>query len=329
MPDTPEAQPARGFGRMLQTLLTTPAPSTAVAIAAGHVAVVQMAQGGGAPAIAGYARVALPEGSVTPSVTMPNIQDPAAVAQAVGEALEQLPRRPSRVALVVPDGAAKVSLVQFDEPPTRAADTDELIRWQVRKGAPFSLEEAQVAWMPGVRRADGGQAFAVVLARRAVVAEYEAACEAASAHAGVVDLAGFNLINAALAHGVGHEGGDWLLVHAAGGAGSIAIVRDGRLLFFRHMPADGGRLDDLVHQTAMYYQDRLEGGGILRAVVVGDDGAAREVVGRLAGVPVERLADRMVNLLADRGAGGTARLDMLAAPIGLLLRDRAAAARAA
>ena len=283
----------------------------------------------GVPSLAGYARVALPEGSVTPSVTSQNIQDPAAVAQAVGEALGQLPRRPARVALVVPDGAAKVSLVHFDEPPTRAADAEDLIRWQVSKGVPFNLNEAQVAWVPGAWNTGGGQAFVVVLARRSVVAEYEAACEAVSTHAGIVDLTSFSLINAALAHGIGSVEGDWLLVHAAGRAGSIAVVRDERLLFFRHMTGDAGRLDDLVHQTAMYYQDHLEGDGILRAVVVGDDGAEHQIAARLADVPVERLTSRMLDRLADRGVGAPAALDMLAAPIGILLRDRTAAERAA
>ena len=318
-----------GLGRILRALLATPAPSAAVAIAADHVSAVQVTGGGAKPALAGYARAALPEGSVTPSVTSQNIQDPAAVAQAVRETLGQLPRRPTRVALVVPDGAAKVSLVHFDAPPARAADIDELVRWQARKGVPFSLNEAQVAWMPGAQNTDGGRAFVVVLARRSVVTEYEAACEAASAHAGIVDLASFSLINAALAHGIGPVGGDWLLVHAAGRAGSIALVRDGRLCFFRHMTGDAGRLDDLVHQTAMYYQDHLEGNGIVRAAVVGDEGAEHPVAARLVDVPVERLTDRMIDLLADRGAGGLATLDMLAAPIGILLRDRTTAARAA
>ncbi len=318
-----------GLGRILPALLTTPPPSTAVAIAADHVSAVQVTGGGDEPALAGYARAALPEGSVTPSVTSQNIQDPAAVAQAVEETLGQLPRRPTRVALVMPDGAAKVSLVHFDTPPTRAADIDELVRWQVRKGVPFSLNEAQVAWMPGTQNSDGGRAFVVVLARRSVVVEYEAACEAASAHAGIVDLASFSLINAALAHGIGPVGHDWLLVHANGRAGSIAIVRDGRLRFFRHMTGDAGRLDDLVHQTAMYYQDHLEGSGIVRAMVVGDDGAEHQVAARLADVPVERLTGRMSDLLVDDGSPGPAAFDMLAAPIGILLRDRTATASAA
>lgn len=310
------------LGRLLQALVVSPGPSSAVSIAADHVCGVQLARGGGPPQLMGYARVGLPDGVVTPSITGRNIRDPDAVTRAVDEVLGQLPRRPSRVALVMPDGAAKVSIVRFDEPPARVADLDELIRWQVGSSAPFRLDEAQVAWTPGVRSDEGEQSFAVVLVRRDVVTEYEKACDMASARAGVVDLACMNLVNAALAHGAGDDGSDWMLVEAAGGAGSIAIVRSDRLLFFRHMPADAGRIEDLVHQTAMYYQDRLGGRGLTRALIEGEGHVDAIVAERLPELPVERLANRLAPVLVDRGAGGTARLDMLAAPIGILLRDR-------
>ena len=310
------------FGRMLRALAVSPGPSSAVSIGADHVSVVQLARGSGPPQIAGYARVGLPDGAVTPSITGRNIQDAQAVNGAVDDALRQLPRRPSRVALVMPDGAAKVSIVHFDEPPVRVADLDELIRWQVGSSAPFRLDEAQLAWTPGVRDDVGAQSFVTVLARRDVVQEYEAVCDAVTAHAGVADLACINLLNAALAHGAGADGGDWMLVQTMGGAGSIAIVRSDRLLFFRHMPADGGRVEDLVHQTVMYYQDRLGGRGLMRALIVGEAHVDTVVAERLPELPTERLVDRLAPLMDDRGAGGKAPLELLAAPIGILLRDR-------
>lgn len=314
------------FGRMLRALAVSPGPTSAVSIAGDHVSAVQFARNGDPPQLAGHARVALPDGVVTPSITGPNIRDPETVAGAVDEALRQLPRRPSRVALVIPDGAAKVSLVHFDEPPVRSADLDELIRWQVGSSAPFRLDEAQLAWTPGVRSDEGRQSFVAVLARRDVVAEYEAVCDAAAARAGVVDLASINLINAALAYGAGDDGSDWLLVETVADAGSIAIVRSDRLLFFRHMPADGGRIEDLVHQTAMYYQDRLGGGGLARALIAGDGQLDAVIAERLPGLPVERLVERLAPVLVDRGAGGTAGLELLAAPIGVLLRERSRSA---
>ena len=62
--------------------------------------------------------------------------------------LEQI-GRPRRIGLVVPDLVAKVSLVRFEKVPPRAADLDQLVRWQVRKTAPFPIEEAQVSSCAG------------------------------------------------------------------------------------------------------------------------------------------------------------------------------------
>ncbi len=313
---------------MLRALVVSPGPSSAVSVAADHVAAVQVKRARGAPELMGHARVGLPDGAVTPSVTGRNIHDTSAVTRAVDEALGRLPRRPSRIALVMPDGAAKVSIVHFDEAPVRAADLDELIRWQVGSSAPFRLDEAQLAWTPGVESDDGGKSFVVIVARRDVVAEYEAASDAASARAGIVDIACNNLVNAALAHGAGDDGDDWMLVATVAGAGSVAIVRGDRLLFFRHLPADGGRIDDLVHQTAMYYEDRLGGRGLACALVEGDGRVEAVIADRLPDLPVGRLADRLAPLLVDPGAGSAARLEMLAAPIGMLLRDRRRSAEA-
>ena len=44
--------------------------------------------------------------------------------------------------------------------PPRAADLDQLVRWQVRKTAPFPIEDAQVSYVPGIGGigADAGEA---------------------------------------------------------------------------------------------------------------------------------------------------------------------------
>ena len=44
----------------------------------------------------------------------------------------------------LPDTVGKLSLVRFEKVPAKAQDLDQLIRWQVRKAAPFKIEDAQV-----------------------------------------------------------------------------------------------------------------------------------------------------------------------------------------
>jgi Tfp pilus assembly PilM family ATPase len=72
---------------------------------------------------------------------------------------------------------------------------------------------------------------------RDVVESYERACDAAGAHAGIIDLASFNQINAVLAGG--EVPGDWLLVHIASDYATLAVVRSGMLVFFRNRATMG------------------------------------------------------------------------------------------
>jgi Tfp pilus assembly PilM family ATPase len=266
-----------------------------------------------------------------PSLTGQNVHDRAAIAAALGRVFDRIGGRPRRIGLVVPDLIAKVSLVRFEKVPPRTQDLDQLVRWQVRKTAPFPIEEAQVTYVPGVLAVDG-QEFIVSLARRSVVEEYERLCADAGAHAGIVDLATFNVINAVLA-GAGAPAGDWLLVNVASDYASIAIVRGADLIFFRNRGGEGdGTLADLVHQTAMYYEDRLAGGGFTRVILAGGgqpasemDAIRRSLAERLA-TGVDSLDPRTAAALTDRISAAPALLDTLAPLVGLLVRGRKAAA---
>ena len=61
--------------------------------------------------------------------------------------------------------------------------------------------------------------------------------------------------------------GDWLVVHLRPDYTSIVIMRGGDVIFFRNRPeGDEASIADLVHQTAMYYQDRLSGQRFSRVV---------------------------------------------------------------
>ena len=314
----------------LRRLFTAGAPTASVEIAADRVTGLVLGRGPGREVTA-VVTEALPDGALTPAANATNVADRSAVGEAVSRVLTQLPGTPRRVALVVPDIAAKVSLMTFEQIPPRAADLDQLVRWQARKTAPFRVEDAQVAYSPGLTTEEGGHELIVSLMRRDIVEEYETVCADAGGHAGVVDLASFSVVNAVLA-GRGTYEADWLLVHVAHGYSTIAIVRRGRLILFRNRSAEGDEtLADLVHQTTMYYEDRLEGGGFGRvflalsaADTAAKDGAdlRRSLEPRL-GVTVEAIG---LGVSGPNGPGPTGvRPDLMAAPLGLLLRERLAA----
>ena len=308
-------------------------PPAAVEVAAGRISAAVVETRAGSPVVVAHVAESLPTGALVPSLTINNVRDPNATAGVMKRVLDRI-GRPRRVGLVVPDPVAKVSLVKFEHVPQRAQDLDQLVRWQVRKAAPFPIEEAQVSYVAGGHQSDG-QEFIVSVARRDIIEEYESLCAAAGAHAGVVDLSTFNVINAVLAGG-GPLRPDWLLVNVAPDWASIAILRGADLIFFRSRGAEGdGTLADLIHQTAMYYEDRLKGGGFERVMLCGasnlrasqssDMGQLLESLEYRLGMRVEAVDPTRAAALTDRISTASALLDTLAPLVGVLLRDREAA----
>ena len=309
----------------------------AVEISARGIDAVALSVSGSSSTITGHSTERLPVGLVTPSLNATNVHDHAGLANAMKTAVDRLSPRPRRIALVLPDTIAKVSLLRFEKTPPRAQDLDQLIKWQMRKAAPFRIEDAQVAWTESGPAAGGGREYLVVVARRDIIESYERACEAAGLYAGLVDIASLNLVNAAIAT-LPPASGDWLLINTALDYATLAVVRDSRIIFFRTRQADESGpadLGDLVHQTAMYHEDRLGGGAFTRVVLSGmstesDGGVAvrRQLEERLA-VKVDPLDVRAGVSLRDRITASAELIDSLAAPVGVLLRDRAPARKRA
>jgi Tfp pilus assembly PilM family ATPase len=307
----------------LPAFLRTPPPPVAVEVAASRITAVAVSGRGANVTLGAWAVEPLPEGCVVPSLTASNVVRPAEVTAAVRAALERLGQRPKRIALAIPDAAAKVSLVRFKEVPARAADLEELVKFQIRKAAPFRVEESQVSFAAGERSPEG-QEFVVVQARRDIVAEYERVCQGAGATAGVVDLATFGLAQCAMRTAAGLTG-DWLLIHGAADGATIAIYRGRNPVFFRRRGADGdGHLGELVHQTAMYYQDRLGGLGFDR-VLAGGTAASGLTTEAWVGIQA-RLGVRAEMVAPGRGAPVDAALaDALPPAFGLAASLRAEA----
>lgn len=310
--------------------LASPPPSIAIEIVAARVTAVHLTESGGERVVSAHATEILAPGVVDVGLNAPNVHDQGALAEAIKSVLHGVAWRGRKVALVLPDTMAKVSLVRFEKVPPKAQDLEQLIRWQVRKSAPFRIEDAQVSWQPGMTPPGGGREYIVTVARRDIIEGYERACESAGVHAGLVDIATPNVINAVLATGDVPANADWLLVHVAADYATLAVVRGSALVFFRNRPATGpGDLADLVHQTAMYHEDRLGGGGFASVVLAGASSRGAAEAERLRrgleeriGVRVEPLDFRNAAAMRDRISADPALLETLAPAVGVLLRDR-------
>jgi len=313
--------------------LSSRPPSAALEIDARRVTAAVVSRHGGSYVLSSYASEPLPAGAVVPALNAANVHDATALTAAIRSVLDRVTPRPRRVALVLPDTVAKFSLLRFEKVPAKPQDLDQLIRWQVRKAAPFKIEDAQLTWIPGVALPDGGREYLVTVARRDLIESYERVCAAAGVYPGIIDLASVNLVNAVLAlHGADSSAADWLLVHVAADYATVAVVRGGDIIFVRTRTAERDEdLADLVHQTAMYHEDRLGGGAFSRIVLagatsLGPDAAerVRRDLGQRVGCPVEPLDFRGAVALRDRIAAGPDLLDALAPAIGIILREQVA-----
>ena len=312
--------------------LASQPPGVAIELTATRVAGVALADQGGSRVVTAHATEPLTPGVVTPGLNAANVQDEPALVRAIGAVLTSLGGRTRKIALVLPDSVAKVSLVRFEKVPAKAADLEQLIRWQMRKAAPFRIDDAQVAYEGGTELPGGGREYLVTVVRRDVVQSYEQACEAAGVHAGLIDLASFNQINAVLANG--ESPGDWLLVNVASDYATLAVVRGADVIFFRNRSSAGeAELADLVHQTAMYHEDRLGGGGFSRVVLAGvsalgaDTERFRQSIEERMSARVEPIDFRPAAEMRDRITVSPDLCEVLAAPVGILLRERTSRGR--
>ena len=115
----------------------------------------------------------------------------------------------------------------------------------------------------------------------------------------------------------------------------MAILRGDHLVFFRNRAADGeATLADMVHQTTMYYEDRLSGKGFGKVLLAGTGSAAtqgasdadylrRALEQRLA-TRVDQVDPRHAASLTDRISANPELLDALAPLVGLIVREKAA-----
>jgi len=161
-----------------------------------------------------------------------------------------------------------------------------------------------------------------------VIAEYEAVCADLNVYAGLVDLATLSVVNLFLGSDDAPTG-DWLVVHLRPDYTSIVIMRGGDVIFFRNRAeGDEASIADLVHQTAMYYEDRLTGQRFTR-VFLGGSGripgsveAARRSLQERLGVSVESIDPTRTAALTDRISVTPDLMDVLAPLVGMLLRTR-------
>ena len=222
------------------------------------------------PRLRSFARASLEPGALLPQPLDENVHRPEEAGAALARVLEGLAAGRGPVSLVLPDGVARIGLVEVPA----GVPPDQYVRFRWAQGLPYPSGEAIVDVLP----LGGGRVVAAAV-RRGVAQEYEAVAARAGLSPGRVDLAPLAALSALLrdppaeAAGVDVILGDAAYCLAASHGGALRVLRN------RRRDADGGeagRLRREVDRTAAFAGN---GTGPLRVRVVGP--GARHLIGEL------------------------------------------------
>jgi len=250
-------------------------PKTAIEVDGNDLTLVQTkAKRGSSPVLELFRTAELPQAAPS-TINDVELASVETLAAAFSDLFVKSGTRPGKLSLVLPDNVAKISLLDLPERPPSKRQLEELVRFKTRRGAPFRLSEAAMSYQvfPGTGR---GIQVLVAMVRRGLIERYEAALESIGARPGLIDLCTPNLINLFRRRldDLSKEG-DVALLNCAGSYFSMAIVRRGKLVFFRcktySMAGSALASAELVRREMIYsrsyYDEKLGGDGIRHLLV--------------------------------------------------------------
>ncbi len=257
-------------------------------------------------------------GVLTPGLKAPAMTDRAAVAAAIGQALEPIAERAKKVTVIVPDASVRVLLLDFDTLPPKPAEVLPILRFRLRKLVHFDVDDAAVSWQV-LPQAEGDTLLRVVVAvmPAPIRAEYEDAVREAGYEPGSV-------LSSSLAALAAVPGDDpALVVNRNANCITTAIARGPQLLLFRTMDLGelgidteighahtAAELQQTVSVAMAYYEDTLA--TTAHTIYSVGPGGAGELE-RLLGMPGLRVRD----LIPSRDTA-SATAGMLAPVVGAL-----------
>jgi type IV pilus assembly protein PilM len=273
-----------------------PPPSLGVEFSAAGIAAAQWAPGAGV--MEQFDIEPLPEGALRASPVRENVAQHEEVQRVLRQVLERVTHRHGgNIALLLPDAAARVSVVNFEQLPQSPHERLPLIRWRLKKTVPFEIDDAALAYHRQGASAQGEE-LAIAVSPLPIIRQYEALVESLGFDAGFVtlsSLAALGLVSPAEQHGAGV-----MLIRGLGGLLTILVVSPAKIRVFRatELPVDerGNFLIEEIarhaYSSTVYYADNFQ--EKVERVFLADFGEqSEELRGALEGelgVPAQLLA---------------------------------------
>jgi len=237
---------------LLPSLLMDPPPEFAFEISASGIA---MSRTRG-PATVQFAPLA--DGVLVPSPIKENILDVAAFTAAVQKLVPPGGRRTA--ALILPDNAMRLTVLEFDNLPEKEEERIALVRFRLKKTVPFDVDTAAVSY-----HVQAGNKVVVAVAPVEIVAQYEAPFRAAGLQPGIVTPGALALLELL------PSTGSYLVAHQNSGALAVLVVSNGVLTLSRSLELNSelqnqdaagnasDPLDEIVsdlYATSVYVEDQ-------------------------------------------------------------------------
>ena len=240
---------------------------------------------------------------------------------------------PRRVTLVLPDLAVRTTVLQLEQFPLRREEQEALIRWRLGQEQRLPLSGAKFTWQVfPPRQPKGLYTVLVVAVQEAILAEYEAACEAAGLLPQEVTVGSFRLFDLWLkaAGGARCLDRDLAWVTVSDGGLTCMIFHDGRPVFARTKFLAGDEdiesresIARIVRETELSIlacREHVPDLRLARLVLMteGDVPGLEDQLGHALGVSTDHLQWEHVQAAGWTHDGGSSSLAMLPVVAGLM-----------
>jgi type IV pilus assembly protein PilM len=184
-------------------------------------------------------------GVIGPSPVKENVLDPAAFSEAIRKLIPAGKGRRG-AALILPDNAVRIAVLDFDTLPEKEDERRSLINFRLRKSVPFDIDEAALSYFP-----QNSKSVVVTLAPAEIVAHYEAPFRAAGLHPGLVTVSSIALLELLPAKG------SLLVARLSPGSLTIIAMKDGFVTIARSLElASLDEVSGALYPTMAYIEDQ-------------------------------------------------------------------------
>ena len=223
-----------------------------------------------------------PDKALSASPSAPNLLRPQAFRDALTR-IAPAPGKHNGTAIVIPDYAVRMAILDFEDFPPSEEDRLSLIRFRMRKSVPFHIEEAPVAYSLQLQEAKRVEIFVVAIARP-ILLEYESLFTDLGYRVGLVTPS----CVAALPLFAEVHPGMTLVAKLAGTEVTMMLIEHGRVRLVRCLDLAAGdeapgdtdeSVLTLLQQTVAFAEDQI--GLIVERLLLCGFGSATDRIGRM------------------------------------------------